>query len=111
MFTWLSTTDANITYVGEPIAPRGLSKRANVMVTYCTSRTQDVCGGTCHVYNGGPTCIEAPGTSCLMATANVGFCDHGGCSGSCNQFSSCGTRLDNNFCSTPGTSSVIVPST
>ena len=114
---WLANTDADITYVGEPIdntrrsadPDTSLTKRANVMVTYYTKRTQNVCGGTCTVYNGGPTCLSAPGTSCLSATANVGFCDHGGCSGSCNEFASCGTRLNNNFCFTPGTKSIIVP--
>lgn len=80
------------------------------MVTYCSSRTQNVCGGACTVYNGGATCLAAPGTKCLAATNNVGFCDRGGCGGSCNQLSSCGTRLDNGFCFTPGTASIIVSS-
>ncbi|RPD58870.1 hypothetical protein L227DRAFT_576888 [Lentinus tigrinus ALCF2SS1-6] len=105
---WLDTTDADITYVGKPINGSVPRAAADIMVTYCTKRTQNVCGGTCTVYNGGSTCISAPGTACFSATGNVGFCDHGGCSGSCNQLSSCGTRLDNGFCSTPGTSSIIV---
>ena len=54
---WLANTDADITYVGEPIdntrrsadPDTSLTKRANVMVTYCTKRTQNVCGGTCNV--------------------------------------------------------------
>ncbi|KZV93984.1 hypothetical protein EXIGLDRAFT_835300 [Exidia glandulosa HHB12029] len=112
MLTWLSTTSATLTFIGEPI-PKAANLNArvggNVMVVYCSSRTNNVCGGACTVYNGGATCLNAPDTVCLSATANVGFCDRGGCGGSCNQFSSCGTRLDNNFCYTPGTKSIIVP--
>ncbi|PPQ73610.1 hypothetical protein CVT26_010518 [Gymnopilus dilepis] len=108
---WLSTTDANITYIGQPIGnPSELSKRQlpNTMVVYCDTQSVNVCGGTCTVYNGGPTCLDAPNTACLMATSNVGFCDRGGCGGSCNQFSSCGSPIDNGFCSTPGTASITV---
>ena len=76
LLTWLSTTDANITYTSGPVS-RDVG--GNVMVVYCTKRTQSVCGGECTVYNGGAKCINAPGTSCLMATANVGFCDRGNC--------------------------------
>ena len=114
---WLVTTDADITYIGEPIDVNSFSTRSSltrraaesVKVTYCSHRVDKVCGGPCTVYNGGATCLNAPKTSCLAATANVGFCDHKGCSGSCNQLSTCGTRLDNGFCFTPGTKSIIVP--
>ena len=106
LLTWLSTTDAKVTYTGGPVS-RDVG--GSVMVVYCTTRTVDVCGGECTVYNGGPKCIDAAGTSCLMATADVGFCDHDSCGGSCNQLSTCGTQLDNNFCFTPGTSSINVP--
>ena len=113
---WLATTDAEITYIGEPIdvnsfsTESSLTKRAanNVMVTYCSHRVDNVCGGPCTVYNGPAACLNAPDTNCLAATANVGFCDRGGCGGSCNQLSSCGTRLDHGFCYTPGTRSIIV---
>ena len=108
---WLANTDAKITYVGEPLGDLStLSKRAalNTIVTYCSSKIDDLCGGSCTVYNGGSTCLSAPNTKCLSATNNVGFCDRGGCGGSCNQFSSCGTRLQNNFCYTPGTASILV---
>ena len=108
---WLDTTDAALTFVGKPINTSAPAPRAaqDVMVTYCTSRTQNVCGGQCTVYNGPATCISAPGTACLASSANVGFCDRGGCGGSCNQFASCGTHLDNGFCATPGTASITVP--
>ncbi|KAJ3826849.1 hypothetical protein F5880DRAFT_1541559 [Lentinula raphanica] len=78
------------------------------MVVYCNTKTVNVCGGSCTVYNGGAKCLNAPGTNCLSATNNVGFCDRGGCGGSCNQFSTCGTRMDDNFCYTPGTNSINV---
>ncbi|PBK69394.1 uncharacterized protein ARMOST_14353 [Armillaria ostoyae] len=106
---WLATTDAKITYHGNTTS-NPLARRAalTTRVTYCTSRTQDVCGGTCNVYDGGATCLNAPGTACLAATNNVGFCDRAGCGGSCNQLSSCGTPLEAGFCDTPGTSSIVV---
>ncbi|RPD58872.1 hypothetical protein L227DRAFT_612620 [Lentinus tigrinus ALCF2SS1-6] len=71
---WLDTTDANITYIGEPIDRNAPRAADSVMVTYCSKRTQGV-----------------------------------GCGGSCNQLSTCGTRLDNGFCYTPGTASINVP--
>ncbi|EJD40296.1 hypothetical protein AURDEDRAFT_139067 [Auricularia subglabra TFB-10046 SS5] len=109
LLTWLSTTDAELTYIGAPVGSPHALVGGNVMVVYCNKRTQGVCGGACTVYNGGATCLNAPGTTCLRATASVGFCDKSGCSGSCNQFSSCGTRLNDGFCFTPGTKSIIVP--
>ena len=108
---WLENTDADVTFHGKPLGDLSdLSKRnaLNTVVTYCTKRIDDLCGGSCQVYNGGATCIAASGTACLSATNNVGFCDRGSCGGSCNQFSSCGTRLQNNFCYTPGTASILV---
>ncbi|TFK37244.1 hypothetical protein BDQ12DRAFT_667180 [Crucibulum laeve] len=106
---WIATTDAKLTFIGEPITD-GLQGRAalNTMVTYCNKRTQNVCGGDCTVYNGGAACLNAPDTQCLSATNNVGFCDRSACGGSCNQLSTCGTHLDNNFCFTPGTRSINV---
>ena len=113
MLTWLATTDAKLAFVGEPISGRSSDKdkRAteDIMVVYCSSRSQGLCGGACTVYNGGATCLNAPGTNCLSATGNVAFCDHSNCHGSCNDFNDCGTRLDNNFCYTPGTNSIVVP--
>ncbi|KAJ3509170.1 hypothetical protein NLJ89_g5361 [Agrocybe chaxingu] len=108
---WLATTDAEITYYGNT-APNPLAPRAalNTRVTYCSTRIENLCGGACTVYDGGATCLDAPNTNCLAATNNVGFCDRGGCGGSCHQLSTCGTRLDNNFCYTPGTRSIAVGS-
>ncbi|KAI0373602.1 hypothetical protein BV20DRAFT_1041979 [Pilatotrama ljubarskyi] len=109
MMHWLATTDAALTIIGDPINPLAPRSAQNTMVTYCSSRTQNVCGGACTFYNGGATCLNAPNTNCLAATHNVGFCDRAGCGHSCNQLSTCGTRLDNGFCFTPGTRSIIVP--
>ena len=106
---WLATTDAELTFVGKPINGSVPRAAQDVTVTYCTKRTQNVCGGQCTVYNGPATCLNTPGVACLSASANVGFCDKGGCSGSCNQLASCGTRIDDGFCATPGTKSIIVP--
>ncbi|KAJ3576818.1 hypothetical protein NP233_g166 [Leucocoprinus birnbaumii] len=107
---WLATTDAKLTYAGSsgpvnPLLPRAAQ---NTRVVYCSSRVANVCGGACTVYDGGAACLNAPDTQCLSATQNVGFCDRGGCGGSCNQLSTCGTRLDGGFCWTPGTASIVV---
>ncbi|KAG6907447.1 hypothetical protein DXG01_008875, partial [Tephrocybe rancida] len=108
---WLANTDADITYVGTPIDKRsGLDARSalNTVVTYCTQRSGNICGGSCTVYNGGSACLSTPNTQCLSATNNVAFCDGGSCGGSCNNFANCGTRLDGGFCYTPGTKSINV---
>ncbi|RXW14280.1 hypothetical protein EST38_g11576 [Candolleomyces aberdarensis] len=110
---WLATTDAKLTFINDVGTTNPLVDRAtlNTRVVYCSRRTNNVCGGDCTVYNGNSRCLDAPGTNCLFATTNVGFCDRGGCGGSCNQYSSCGTRLDGGFCYTPGTRSINVPFT
>ncbi|KAJ3826850.1 hypothetical protein F5878DRAFT_640428 [Lentinula raphanica] len=102
---WIATTSANLTFIGDAITKRDTE---DTMVVYCNTRTVNVCGGACTVYNGGATCLSAPNTNCLSATNNVGFCDHSGCGGSCNQLSTCGVHLDDGFCYTPGTKSINV---
>ncbi|EJD40264.1 hypothetical protein AURDEDRAFT_31903, partial [Auricularia subglabra TFB-10046 SS5] len=88
--TWLSTSDAEVSYAGGRVeGPHDLAG-GNVMVVYCTRHSQSVCGGTCKtVYNAGVTSLSACGINCLRATANVRSCDRGRCSGSCNQLGSC----------------------
>lgn len=84
MINWLKTTDATLTFVGEPIpgvnARAGLASREalSTTVTYCSQRIDSVCGGACTVYTGGATCLNAPDTNCLAATNNVGFCSSSG---------------------------------
>src|ERR1700734_1769636 len=74
---WLEDreADSEITYLGKRLDLSDLSKRnpLDTSVTYCTDRIDNLCGGSCTSYNGGPTCLAAPGTSCLFATNNVGF--------------------------------------
>ncbi|EJF67486.1 hypothetical protein BD309DRAFT_966824 [Dichomitus squalens] len=108
MMYWIANTDAELTFVGKPINPLTPRSAQDTTVTYCSDRIDDVCGGACTVYTGGATCLDAPDTNCLAATNNVGFCDRSGCGHSCNQLSTCGTRLDNGFCYTPGTASILV---
>ncbi|TRM60421.1 hypothetical protein BD626DRAFT_549727 [Schizophyllum amplum] len=118
MIHWLQTTDAELTFIGEPIPgvnvpaldDADLARRAalSTTVVYCNRRVNGVCGGACTTYNGGAKCLNAPDTQCLHATHNVGFCAGKGCGGGCNQFSSCGTKLDGGFCYTPGTNSIVV---
>ena len=107
---WLATTDAEITYIGEPIVDNPLAARATqtTTVVYCSERNGDSCGGTCTVYTGPGTCLVAPNTNCLSATNDVNFCSTSGCTNPCNGFSSCGVRLEGGFCSTPGTNSIAV---
>ena len=108
MMHWIANTDAELTFIGKPLNPLAPRSAQDTTVTYCSTRIFNVCGGACTVYTGGATCLNAPNTNCLAATNNVGFCDRAGCGHSCNQLSTCGTRLDNNFCFTPGTASIAV---
>ena len=108
-YHWLDTTDANITFIGAPLDRNAPRAADNVVVTYCNTRAQNVCGGICTVYNGGAKCLNAPGTNCLTASTNVAFCSGSACNQACNQLSTCGVRLDSGFCFTPGTNSIVVP--
>ncbi|KAL1658211.1 hypothetical protein GGF50DRAFT_67701 [Schizophyllum commune] len=111
---WLKTTDASLTFIGDPIlgftSSEGLTPRekSSMKVTYCSSCINNICGGSCTVYNGGPVCLDAPATVCLYAIHDVGLYDRAGCTLSCNSFDSCGTRLDDGFCHAPETSSILV---
>ena len=110
MMHWLATTDAKLTFVGAPINPLASRSEQITTVTYCSTRSGNVCGGACTVYTGGSTCLNAPDTNCLAATNNVAFCDRAGCGHSCHDLATCGTPLDNGFCYTPGTQSIAVSS-
>ncbi|KAL4252601.1 hypothetical protein AB1N83_013474 [Pleurotus pulmonarius] len=105
---WLQTTDATLTFTGGS-GRNPLRRDGQVRVVHCTTRSGDVCGGNCNVFEGTATCIDAPGTSCIMASSNVAFCDKANCGGSCNTIDSCGTNLSSGFCFTPGTKSINVP--
>ncbi|KAJ7597586.1 hypothetical protein C8J56DRAFT_1041777 [Mycena floridula] len=109
MIDWLSKFDpADITYVGGPINPLSSRSSLSTTVSYCAHWIGSVCGAPCTVYTGGTACLHAPGTNCLAATHNVGFCNEDNCGGTCNQLSECGDHLDNHFCATPGTNSILV---
>ncbi|KAI5892304.1 uncharacterized protein SCHCODRAFT_02503248 [Schizophyllum commune H4-8] len=111
---WLKTTDAELTFVGEPIpginAPEGLAARAaeTTKVIYCSTRSLNVCGGRCTVYNGGPACLNAPNTNCLSATHNVAFCGAKGCNYPCTEYAHCESPMDDGFCFTPYTNAILV---
>ncbi|KAJ3987828.1 hypothetical protein F5890DRAFT_656503 [Lentinula detonsa] len=102
---WISTTDANLTFIGDPITKRNTEIPT---VVYCSVRTGGVCGGTCTVYRGGPACLRAPGTNCISATQNVGICGSPGCGGRCTQLFPCQAPLGDGFCYTPRTESINV---
>ncbi|KAM5545147.1 hypothetical protein V8D89_001258 [Ganoderma adspersum] len=108
MMHWIATTDAKLTFVGKLFNLLVLRSAQDTTVTYCSKCIDSVCVGPCTVYSGGAMCLNAPGMSCLAAMNNVGFCNHSGCRGSCNQLSTCRTHLDNGFCYTPGTVSILV---
>ncbi|KAI0372672.1 hypothetical protein BV20DRAFT_978112 [Pilatotrama ljubarskyi] len=108
MAHFLATTDAELTFIGEPINPLAKRSAQSTTVMYCTKRVGTICGGTCTVYNGGAACLDAAGTTCISATHDVGFCDETECNGSCNILSLCGTPMGNGFCFTPNTASILV---
>ena len=113
MMHWIATTDTELTFVGKPINP--LAPRAsapNTIVTYCSNvnLTANICIGPCTVSHSDlPVCLNTPDTNCLSATNDVRFCDEVGCSVGCHDLmTECTTPLNNNFCYTPGTSSISV---
>ncbi len=105
---WIANTDATLIFVGAPINPLAPRSAQITTVTFCNTRIDDVCGGTCTVYTGGAACLRAPTTACLSATRNVAFCDQPGCTGDCNQLTDCIANLDYGFCFTPNTQSILV---
>ncbi|KAI0334589.1 hypothetical protein GY45DRAFT_1318173 [Cubamyces sp. BRFM 1775] len=105
---WLANTDAELNFIGEPFNPLDKRSAQSTTVTYCNKRVGNVCGGTCSVYQGGATCLSAPGTTCISATNDVGYCDAVDCNGNCGVLSDCGTSLNNKFCFTPNTQSILV---
>ncbi|KAI5830640.1 hypothetical protein K523DRAFT_327599 [Schizophyllum commune Tattone D] len=135
---WLKTTDANLTFIGDPIpgiigpegltppgpegltppgyegltppSHEGLTPRGALATTvvYCSVRNGNTCDGPCTVHNGDPECLYAPNTNCLFATGEVTFCAPSKCDCPCNLYSHCGTRMDNGFCWTPGTNAIYV---
>lgn len=108
MLQWIATTDAELTFIGKSINPLTPRSTQNTIVTYCSVRNLDVCGGACTVYSGGATCLFAPNTNCLAATNNVVFCSGSACNVPCNELSTCGVHLSGGFCYTPSTNSILV---
>ncbi|KAI0716404.1 hypothetical protein C8Q76DRAFT_406092 [Earliella scabrosa] len=112
MMNWIASLDGEVTYIGEPLNP--LARPAAVETTtvmYCSTRRGNVCAAPCTVYTGGTRCLNAPDTNCLAATTNVAFCDTARCTGTCRNLSTCEPHLDDGFCFTPGTRSILVPAT
>ncbi|OJT08592.1 hypothetical protein TRAPUB_519 [Trametes pubescens] len=83
MAHFLATTDAELTFIGEAINPLVKRSAQATTVTFCTKRVGNICGGTCTVYTGGATCLDAADTVCMSSTKDVGFCDQTGCNGNC----------------------------
>ncbi|KAI0774806.1 hypothetical protein BD413DRAFT_611802 [Trametes elegans] len=110
MAHWLATTDAELTFIGQPPNPLARRKEQSTTVTYCNKRVGPICGGTCTVYTGGPTCLATNNVQCLTATRDIGFCDEAECNGDCEALSECGTPLGSGFCFAPQTLSILVSS-
>lgn len=109
MKAWVDRQNpSNITIIGDPFNTLGRRDGA-VTVTFCTQKSGTICSGSCTVQSGNGQCIATPGTNCLFATSDVAFCDSSDCGGSCNEFDSCGTVLENGFCDTPGTKGIAIP--
>ncbi|KAH9887001.1 hypothetical protein C8Q73DRAFT_268492 [Cubamyces lactineus] len=111
---------SELTIIGNwPPADNPLSPDSadDMTVVYCSTVDGQECNPPCTLYNGGgPTCLAAPSTKCLLATFDVGFCSTPDCSNSvpgiCTNFTGyCATHtIDDGYCYTPDTNSIIVPS-
>ena len=110
MAHWLANTDAELTFIGQPPNPLARRKEQSTTVTYCNKRVGPICGGTCTVYTGGPTCLATNNVQCLTATRDIGFCDEAECNGDCEALSECGTPLGSGFCFAPQTLSILISS-
>ncbi|KAF6741659.1 hypothetical protein DFP72DRAFT_762048, partial [Ephemerocybe angulata] len=70
----------------------------------------NTCAGPCTVFNGvGNVCISAPDTTCLQASSNIAFCSTPNCVAPCTQLVNCIQNLNDGFCFTPETRSIIAP--
>ncbi|KAH9476472.1 hypothetical protein JR316_0010384 [Psilocybe cubensis] len=99
-----------VTLVGDPFGTLSSRAALSVTVTFCSTRSADICTGPCTVRTlPGGTCIDTPNTNCLAATGQVVFCGSPACGGICNLLSTCAGHLENNFCFTPATKSIGVP--
>ncbi|PIL23596.1 hypothetical protein GSI_14909 [Ganoderma sinense ZZ0214-1] len=108
MMHWIANTDANLTFIGKSINPLTPRSARDTMVTYCSSRILNVCGGPCTVYNGSAKCLSAPATICLAATKDVAICTATGCTGDCTDYYNCTAKMSDGFCSAPDTQSIFV---
>ena len=108
--SWIANTDAKLTFLGEPINPLAPRSAEVTTLAYCSARVNDECGGTCAVYSGGAQCLSTPGTNCLAATNPVLFCSTDCCDSPCTSLTACGVPLDNGFCFTPDTNSILISS-
>lgn len=108
MMHCIATTDAELTFAGEPINPLEARPAQKTMIIYGSSRVGNVCGGRCTVYNGGATCLAAPDTNCLSVTKDIGFCNQTSCGGMCTELVNYIQQLSNKFCFTPGTNFIVV---
>ena len=108
MIHWIANTDAELTFVGKPPNSLALRSPQDTVVVYCSTRNGNTCSPPCTVYNGGPICLAAPNTNCLSATNDIGFCNQPGCTGNCTFLTGCILQLDDGFCWTPNTESILV---
>ncbi|PIL23594.1 hypothetical protein GSI_14907 [Ganoderma sinense ZZ0214-1] len=108
MMHWIANTDAKLTFIGEPINPLIPRSAQVTTVTYCNTRVLNVCGGSCTVYTGGTTCLNAPNTACLAATFDVAFCNGAQCTGTCSDLYNCSVRMSDGFCAAPTTVAIFV---
>ncbi|KAJ6567342.1 hypothetical protein DFH09DRAFT_457567, partial [Mycena vulgaris] len=78
-------------------------------ITYCTDLTSSGCAlNSCKSYSGPPTCLNTPGTSCLIASSNIMYCTGANCAGTCQPFIPCKFPIARGFCFTPLTASILV---
>ncbi|KAJ3526217.1 hypothetical protein NMY22_g7362 [Coprinellus aureogranulatus] len=111
---WLANTDAELKFIGEKsYVPGTLRKRGekSTRLVTCTTANGSNCGGSCSVYNGNAACLNVAGTVCIQASGPVAFCSKANCADPCTQLANCLAWMNDGFCGTPDTNSIIVPFT
>ncbi|TFK71106.1 hypothetical protein BDN72DRAFT_488162 [Pluteus cervinus] len=115
MLKWITTTDANLTYINTPPEVEPFSKRQDqqlpvVIVVSCTEQVNNTCGGACTIMrgSGAPTCLNTPGANCVLATADFQLCTGSACDGTCTSLTECidDETTFEGFCAIPGTNSL-----
>jgi len=108
IFNWISTTDANLTFVGKSLTE--VTPLDTIIISCTDFIFRRYCGGQCivHIRMETAACIPLTSTAaCLRATPDllVASCTSRNCA-DCIPLATCGVRLEEGYCFAPNTHSI-----